>query len=374
MSMPFSVDFARAPFLVIWETTRSCALACKHCRASAERGRDPLELSTDEGRRLIDETAEMGTPVFILSGGDPLERSDLEDLVRHGTQRGLRMGTIPAATENLTRERLKGLADAGLAQVAFSVDGPTAELHDSFRGTPGAFATTMQGLAWAREVGLPLQINTVLARWNLPYLEDLITLVRSQKIVFWEVFFLIPIGRGSAMQGLDAEEMERVFERMAEINDMHEFVVKLTEGQHYKRFLIQRRSGAAAGAGADGPRHPGAKLGTAWSQGGIGVSPQAVNAGKGFAFVDHHGDICPSGFLPTPAGNVRTDRIADVYRDAPLFRALRDHKLLHGKCGACEYAAICGGSRARSHAMTGDYLASDPRCAYVPGEARAHAV
>lgn len=350
--MNISVDFAKAPFLVIWETTRSCALACNHCRASAEHGRDPRELTTDEGKRLMDQAASMGTPVFILSGGDPLERSDLEELVSYGDQKGLRMGTIPAATSNLTRERLAGLKEAGLAQLAFSIDGPTAALHDSFRNTPGAFTATMKGIEWAHELGLPLQINTCLARWNYGMLEDLVALVRSLDIVFWEVFFLIPVGRGKDMGGLAPAEFEAVFERMATLTGKEKFVVKLTEAQHYKRFLSQRAVVQSLGSG--------------WAHGRIGASPQAVNAGKGFAFVSHVGDIQPSGFLPITAGNVRTHSLVDVYRDSKLFRELRDPQLLKGKCHGCEFDLICGGSRSRAAAMIGDYLAPDPSCSYIP--------
>ena len=347
-------DFDLAPLLVIWEITRSCALACRHCRASAELGRMPDELTTEEGCALIDSVAEMGTPIMILSGGDPFNRPDLETFVARGKQRGLRMGTIPAATPGITRERLVRLREAGLDQLALSLDGPDAALHDGLRGVPGAFERTIEAARWAREAGLPLQINTCFSRTNAHALEPMIELVTSLGVVFWEVFFLIPVGRGAALGGLSPREFEDVFERLARLEGQVPFIVKLTEGQHYRRFLAKRGGAAAAAA----PRHG---IG-----GGARATRVAVNAGKGFTFVDYRGDICPSGFLPVPAGNVRRDSIAKVYRESPLFTALRDPSLLKGKCGACEFRVVCSGSRARAHAVTGDYLAADPGCVYVP--------
>ena len=198
-SHPRAVDFDDAPFLVIWETTRSCGLACRHCRAEAVLGRDPAELSTQEGKDLLGQIAAMGTPIAVLSGGDPLNRPDLEELVEHGKSLGLRMGTIPAATANLTRERVRALVDAGLDQIAFSLDGPTALTHDEFRQVPGSFAKTLEGAAYARDAGIPLQINNCFAAWNLAYLEEMVKLITSLGVAFWEVFFLVPMGRGRAM-------------------------------------------------------------------------------------------------------------------------------------------------------------------------------
>lgn len=361
---PRPVDFDQAPFLVIWETTRSCGLACRHCRAEAVLGRDPEELSTEEGKELLGQVAAMGTPIAVLSGGDPLNRPDLEELVRHGKSAGLRVGTIPAATSNLTSPRVRALAEAGLDQIAFSLDGPTEETHDAFRQIPGSFAKTLAGAAFAREAGIPLQINTCLASWNRSYLEDMVTLVTSLGVAFWEVFFLVPMGRGRALECLTAEQFEEVFARLHRLNDEVPFVVKITEAQHYRRHVILKETDGHPGGATERIKHILAR--PRGIGGGMGLSPQAVNSGKGFAFVDHRGAICPSGFLPISAGNIRRDRIAGVYRNSPLFRDLRDTSRLKGKCGACEFAALCGGSRARAYAMTGDYLETDPFCAYEP--------
>ena len=235
-----SVDFARAPFLVIWETTQSCALACRHCRASAQPGRDPRELTTEEGFGVIDQVAEMGTPIMILSGGDPVNRPDLLDLIRHGKGRGLRMATIPAATDCLTRELVVSLKDAGCDQMAVSLDFPRAELHDGFRGVPGAFEKTMQAVEWAHEVGLPLQVNTTVCGDTAPYLEEMAEFVQGLGIVFWEVFFLVPMGRGSVLTGLSAAECERLFEVIYRVQKKDGFIVKVTEAPHYRRHVAQR--------------------------------------------------------------------------------------------------------------------------------------
>jgi len=361
--MPPPFDFARAPLLVIWESTRSCALACRHCRADADLRRDPGELSTAEGIDILKQTKEMGTPIFVLSGGDPLVREDLEVLVKAGKDLGLRMGTIPAATPSLTRERLTRLKDAGLDQVAFSIDGPDAASHDAFRQTPGAFDRVMSGVAWAQELGLNIQINTCLAAWNYAEYDKLEALVRSLPIAFWEFFFLIPVGRGAQLGGLEPRQFEEVFEKLWKLSRQENFVVKLTEGQHFRRFVMQKESEAGAGAAA---RTEHAVARPASLRAGIRLPKRAVNAGDGFMFIDHLGGICPSGFLPEVRGNVRKDKIAKIYQQDELFLKLRDHDHLVGRCGACEFKQICGGSRARAFAITGNVWETDPACAYQP--------
>jgi len=365
MPHPGSVDFNQAPFLVIWETTQACDLSCTHCRAAAQPLRDPGELSTDEGKRLLAETAAMGTPVFILSGGDPVKRPDLCELIRHGKSLGLRMGTIPAATTALTEELVKQLKDTGLDQMALSLDFPRPEQHDAFRGVPGAYAKTMQAIEWAHRCELPLQINTTICGRSLPYFREIAELVERLGIVFWEVFFLVPVGRGEALGGLTAEECEAVFEIIYDVQKRNSFVVKVTEAPHYRRYVAQRE------AEAQRPGHPGATLPKMLqvSEGPghtVGLAPRGVNAGQGFAFVSHTGEVYPSGFLPLMAGNVRTQGLADIYRNSPLFRELRNPDLLLGRCGRCEYRRICGGSRSRAYALCGSYLATDPWCLYEP--------
>lgn len=365
---PAAFDYAKAPLLVIWEATRSCALACAHCRADADPTIHPLQLSTAEGKALIDQVAGMGTPILVLSGGDPLMRKDLEELTRHAKGRGLRVGTIPAATDNLTRERLSALKDAGLDQIAFSLDGATALEHDSFRKTPGAFARVLDGVRWASELGMAVQINSCLGAWNFESFEAILKLVTSLPIAFWEVFFLIPVGRGASLGGLTPDQFEVVFERLHRLTKEVDFIVKLTEGQHFRRFVMLKE--AKGGAGAAGRVEHAVSRSTN-VRAGFHLPPRAVNAGDGFLFVDHTGGICPSGFLPVVRGNVRKDSLAKVYQEDEFFLGLRDHERLLGKCGVCEFRAPCGGSRARAWAVTGDARATDDSCAYIPASLRA---
>ena len=363
-----SVDFAQAPFLVIWETTQSCALACRHCRASAQPGRDPRELTTEEGRGVIDQVADLGTPILILSGGDPVNRPDLFELVRHGKSRGLRMATIPAATDCLTRELVQGLKDAGLDQMAVSIDFPRAELHDGFRGVPGAFDKTMQAVQWAHEAGLPLQVNTTVCGDTAPYLEEMADFVQGLGIVFWEVFFLVPMGRGSVLTGLSASECERLFEVIYRVQRKDGFIVKVTEAPHYRRHVAQRElREAGASARPEGLAAMPARLTVSEGPGHtVGLAPRGVNSGNGFLFVSHLGEVMPSGFLPIPVGNVRETTLASAYRESPLFRQLRQPELLKGRCGRCEFREICAGSRSRAYGLTGDPFETDPWCSYEP--------
>jgi len=362
------VDFARAPFLVIWETTQACALACRHCRASARPARDPLELTREEGERLIAQVAGMGTPILVLSGGDPVNRPDLLDLVRCGKAHGLRTATIPAATEALTPELVRSFKEAGLDQMALSLDFPRATQHDAFRGVPGAFARTIAAARWARDEGLPLQINSTVAAETVPYLAEMADLVEELGVVFWEVFFLVPVGRGTALNGLAPQECERVFDLLYRTQKKGRFIVKVTEAPHYRRHVAQRERRAAGEHGRPAPGMAMPSLLTTSEGPGhtVGLAPRGVNAGNGFLFVSHRGEIFPSGFLPFSAGNVRTDDLAGVYRRARVFRVLRDPDLLSGRCGRCEYRSICGGSRSRALALTGNFLATDPWCAYEP--------
>jgi AdoMet-dependent heme synthase len=367
MKMP-RLDYQKTPFLIIWETTQACDLACRHCRASAQPDRHPGELTTEEGEDLIRQAAGMGTPIFILSGGDPLKRRDLYHLVHYGAERGLRMATIPAATPLLTEVVVRRLKAAGLGQMALSLDFPTAELHDAFRGVPGAFAKTMQAVEWAHEVQLPLQINTTLCGESAPHLPEMVKLIQSLGIVFWEVFFLVPMGRGEALTGLTASRCEEIFEILYRVQKDARFLVKITEAPHFRRYVAQREweeQGQSPIRGTvealpsqlirtEGPGHT------------IGLASQGVNSGNGFLFVSHNGEVYPSGFLPIRGGNVRTGTLAEIYRESEVFKSLRRPEGFHGVCGRCEFNVICGGSRSRAYALTGDMLESDPWCSYRP--------
>jgi radical SAM protein len=345
--------FASAPFIVIWEVTRACALACVHCRAEAIPHRHPEELTTEEGKRLIDRIASFGPrkPLFVLTGGDPLRRRDVAELVRHGVERGLSVSLTPSGTAAVTRARLGELRDAGLARLAVSLDGSSAEAHDAFRGVRGSHRFTMRIVEDARELELPLQINTTVARQTVADLPAIEHTVGQAGAVLWALFFLIPVGRARADDGLTAIEIEGVLEWAADLQRRVPFGIKTTEAPHYHRVLAQRHESLT---------------GDAPDIGGVGRAGRAVTDGNGFVFIDHLGEICPSGFLPLVAGNVRRDDLVRVYREHPLFRALRDPDLLGGRCGRCDYRDRCGGSRARAYAAAGDPLAEDPGCAYRP--------
>lgn len=364
------MDFDQAPFIVIWETTQACDLACVHCRAAAQ----PLplldELTHEEGLALLDEIADMGTKVCVLSGGDPLKRADLLELIRYGKSRGLRMATIPAATPLLTQEVVGALKDAGLDQMALSLDASTPEAHDRFRGVAGAFHKTMDAIRWAHEVELPVQLNSVMSRHNLEDVDGLIALVGWLGVVFWEVFFLVPVGRGAGIPGLSAEQYEQVFAKLYRLARNAPFIVKITEAPHFRRYYYERCLRELGLAPLElewnGTELPLALQRLAGPRGTMGQAPHAVNAGKGFLFVAYNGEVYPSGFLPLSAGNVRRAALRTIYRTSPLFQALRDPHRLKGRCGICEYRFLCGGSRSRAYAVTGDPLAEEPCCAYTP--------
>ncbi|HZI93527.1 MAG TPA: TIGR04053 family radical SAM/SPASM domain-containing protein [Patescibacteria group bacterium] len=370
MPMLPQLDYKQAPFLIIWETTQACDLACRHCRASAQPEQDSLELSTEEGKHLLRQASRMGTPIFILSGGDPLKRKDLFQLIRYGADLGLRMATIPAATDRLTEEVVIRLKEAGCSQMAQSLDFPTAELHDAFRGVPGAFARTMKAIEWAHKHQLPLQINTTLCEESARHIDRMIDLVETLGVVFWEVFFLVPMGRGQKLGGLTAVECERLFEKLYQVQKRNDFLVKVTEAPHYRRYAVQREAKLAAGGIAPGGvgklELPERLTRTEGPGHTIGLASQGVNSGNGFLFVSHRGEVFPSGFLPLAAGNIRHQRLDYIYRHSPIFRQLRTPEDFHGVCGDCEYRSLCGGSRSRAYALTGDYLASDPWCVYRP--------
>lgn len=358
------LDFSQTPFVAIWEVTRACDLACRHCRAEAINKRNPDELSTEEGYNLIDKIRSMGTHILVLSGGDPVKREDIFDLIRYGALSGLRMATIPAATQALTPELVRKLKEAGLSQIAFSLDGPDRETHDSFRGTPGAFDLTMKGAWYARTAELPLQINTTFGVHNIDRFEEIAALVKDLGVVFWEVFFLVPTGRGRLLKQMKAYQHEKLFEKLYEFSKEVDFIVKITEAQHYRRYVMERETREKSpGAAADLPERLTSDFGPG---GSIGLAPKGVNSGNGFVFISHTGEVFPSGFLPISAGNVRNESIVDIYRNSPLFVGIRDYRQLKGKCGMCEWKYICGGSRARAYALTGDYMESESGCAFVP--------
>ena len=368
------VDFNERPFIAIWEATQACDLACVHCRASAQPLRSSFELSTAEAKRLIDQIAEMRVPVFVITGGDPLKRPDIFDLVEYATARGLRTSLTPSATPLLTREAIAELQRRGLARLAVSLDASTPEIHDAFRRVPGSYEWTLRAIHWAHELALPAQINTTITRRNLADFDDMVRLLQTLDIAMWSVFFLVPTGRGQLDDLISAEEFEAVFAKLYQVARRARFDIKTTEAQHYRRYILQTRAAerrcqepaTVANAKAAPTQATWNEIAVKNSPDGIGRAPRGLNDAKGFVFISHFGEVFPSGFLPMSAGNVRRQPLAEIYQHSPLFVALRDTSRLQGKCGACEFRNVCGGSRARAFALTGDPFAEEPCCVYEP--------
>lgn len=356
------VDFALTPFLVFWEVTRACALACRHCRAVAQPRRNPQELTLEEGYRLIDDIAEMGTPLLVITGGDPLMRPDIMEFIGYGTEKGLKVSLAPSATHLVTAQTLARAGEAGVARISLSLDGSTPEIHDAFRRTPGSCERTRRALEAAREAGVSLQINTTVSQYNIHDLPNLVGVVESYQAVLWDLFFLVPTGRGQKDDMVSAQQHEDVFNWLYDLSQKVSFDVKTTAAEHYRRVVVQRKQ-AEAGAGQKLElAAPGFQY-----RDGVSRAARGVNDGKGCCFVSHIGEVYPSGFLPLVAGNVRQQPLPEIYRHSPVFLDLRNPDKLKGKCGRCEYKSICGGSRARAYALTGDYLAAEPNCVYQPG-------
>ena len=335
------VDLDRQPIVVAWEITRACPYRCAHCRADARPLPQPGQLDRDEALALVDELEPFAGTILVLTGGDPLLRPDLEEIVVRARTRGLRVALTPAATLRVTAERLSELREAGVSQVALSVDGANAASHDGLRDLPGSFERTLRILERARALGFPLQINSTITRRNVGEIDAMAELVARSGAAVWSVFFLVPTGRGRRSDMLSPHMHERAWRRLARMWGRTPFRIKVTAAPPFRRVLDEMGAGAGIAAGQ-------------------------ANDAKGFMFISHDGEVCPSGFLPLSAGNVRDTSPVDLYRDAPLFRALRDPKRLGGRCGLCSYGTICGGSRARAFALGGDPLSEDPTCIHRP--------
>ena len=349
-------DLSQKPLVVTWEATQACDLACVHCRACAQPRRSPQELTTEEARKFITDVADLNPPIFIFTGGDPLKRHDIYHLVEHAASLGLRPAMTPSVTPLLTRTAVGELKNVGLARLGVSLDGSQARNHDSFRGVAGSFCRTLETMQWANEASLPLQVNTCITRRNMRDLDNLAVLLCQFRVVLWSVFLLVPTSRGQLVDLPSAQECEEAFSHLYQLSRRVPFKVKAAEAQHYRRFVLQHRR--------QHEMHTARWMTDSLENGVPGLLP--INDGKGFIFVSHTGEVYPSGFLPISAGNVRTESLAHIYREAPLLRSLRDNANLKGKCRDCEFKEICGGSRARAYAVTGDLFAEDPCCGYQP--------
>ena len=345
---PPGLTFDRAPLRVYWELTRSCDLACRHCRAEAVEHRHPRELTTVEGLHLLENLSSFGDPKphVVLTGGDPLKRPDLWVLIAAAWGLGLPVSVAPSATPLLRPEAVRRLKGAGVEAISLSLDGSTPDRHDAFRGVAGTFERTLVAGQAARNVDLPFQVNTLVAKETLDDLPAIYLLATELGAARWSLFFLVSVGRGTVLEQITPTEGEDVLRWLAELAGRGSApVVTTTEAPHFRRVMLQRRQFKARAHGA------------------------GIRDGNGIMFISHTGDVHPSGFLPVSAGNVRTNDIVSIYRDSLLFRRLRQPALFTGRCGRCEFHSYCGGSRARAYAASGDPFSEDPLCAYQPRRA-----
>ncbi len=373
-------DLNDRPFMIIWETTHACDLACRHCRAEAIPEHDPLSLNFEEAKHLLEQVDSFGIPrpIFIFTGGDPFKRDDLFDLLAYGNELGLAMAVSPSGTPLLNEANLRRVKEYGAKAISLSIDGSTPERHDDFRQVPGSFDLTTRGWRTAREIGLKLQLNTTVTRYNLEDLPQIFRLVLEYGAMTWSVFFLVPTGRGKEEDEVSPSEYEAV---MHFLYDCSKYIsAKTTEGHHYKRVVLQRAILDDKGLNVEDyfDLHPiyfqlRDELNKIVTEHGVQPkatirrTPMHINAGNGFVFISRRGEVFPSGFMPITVGNVREKSLVDIYREAPLFNNLRDPSKFEGRCGLCEFVGVCGGSRSRAYAMTGNPLAEEPFCTYEPG-------
>lgn len=349
-------DLNRSPMLVFYEMTQACDLVCLHCRACAQTERHPDELTTADAALLISQLADFpDPPMLVFTGGDPLKRRDIYQLVEVAAIAGLAPSITPSATPLATYDAVRRLHDAGISRIAVSLDGATSAAHDAFRGVRGSLARTMEILDNARSLDIPTQVNTTLHRGNVDQIESMAELLARCGITLWSVFFLVPVGRATAEMRLTAVEYEEAFSRLWREAQRRPYAIKTTEAPHYRRYVLLHQHATARDDRPQGVARPPRPF-----------SALGINDGKGVMFVSYNGRIYPSGFLPIECGSFPRDSVVSVYQNSPIFQALRDSKRLGGKCGACEFRNVCGGSRARAYALTGDFHAAEPDCNYVP--------
>ena len=404
------------PRLIFWEVTKGCNLRCIHCRATATELSSPSDLATKHALDIIDQIAAVANPILVLSGGEPLYRSDIFQLARYATDKGLRVALATNGTL-VTKEVARMISDAGVKRVSISLDGADATTHDTFRGIPGAFGAALYGFRNLKEVGMSVQINTTIARHNAHQLPAVLDLARSVGADALHTFLLVPVGCGvdiAAEQMVPPEEYEQMLNWFYDRSLEGGIELKATCAPHYFRVVRQRRvadrhaadaaakvcsTAAEAHSGRIGPtdmlmpggtgislrpqgpppgKHTGhpsqqAKTGLSAGPGHPGGHPNEMNAmtkgclaGTGVCFISHEGEVFPCGYLPAIAGDLRRERFADIWANAKVFNELRDTDNLKGKCGCCEFRNICMGCRARAFAATGDYLDEEPFCVYEP--------
>lgn len=344
---------APRPPLVVWELTRACPYACRHCRRDADPYRHPCELSTLEAMRVMNEVRRLGEAEVVLTGGEPAERPDVVELVRHAGRIGLRPVLETPGTARRLYRLLPRLRDGGLAAVSVGLDGAEEDDHDRLRGVPGSHRRAVAVLEAARSLEIPVRVTTLVTRRNLDTVDELVPRVAESGAELWTLSLLVPGSPDDAAEMPSARQVEAFLRRMTGATRGAPFDVRWECAPHALRVWTElRRTGDAR----------------------PGIVPRA---GDGLLFVGADGVVYPSRHLPVPVGDVRTDDVAILYRSSPLLRSLRDRNLLEGKCGGCDFREACGGSRARAYAVTGSWLDEDPACAHRPetaGDAASTAV
>ena len=340
--------------MVAWELTRGCNLACIHCRASAERGRYPGELSTEECLRVMDEIASFSKPVIILTGGEPLLRPDIVDLARYGSGKGFRMVMATNGTL-ITEEIVKEMKASGIQRISVSLDGPNAEFHDAFRKVKGAFEGSLRGIEMAKKLGLEFQINTTITQGNLHLIAEIMHLAVALGAVAHHIFLLVPTGRGKELkdQEITALDYEKILHWFYDQRDNVPLQLKATCAPHYYRILRQRA------------KKEGKKITP--KEHGLDAMTRGCLGGISFCFISHVGQVQPCGYLEVNCGNVREKPFRDIWNSSEVFQKLRDIDSYQGKCGRCEFRKVCGGCRARAYETSGDFMAEEPYCIYEPG-------
>ena len=351
-------DFSLHPLMFYYEVTRACDLVCKHCRASAQEEAAPDELSTENALKLIRQVAEFARkPTICFTGGDPLKRADLFDLIAHATNHGITSALTPSATPLATYDAFRRAKEAGISAIGLSIDGPDPEVHDAFRGFTGSFAKAMEMLDYAHDLDLPVQINTSVTRRNVGLIDQIAEMLEGKGVLMWSVFFLVPVGRGVEEVRITPQEYVTVFEKLLHHAQTKSYAVKTTEAPHYRRYVLERGGDPLAP-----PRR--SSRGEEVGRGNRTRAPLGVTDGRGIMFCGHNGEIFPAGFLPIVCGRFPQDSVVDIYRNHPLFKALHNPDNYKGICGRCEYRHVCGGSRSRAYALTGDPLAAEPDCIF----------
>ncbi|RLI86508.1 MAG: radical SAM/SPASM domain-containing protein [Archaeoglobales archaeon] len=382
-------DIREKPFIIFWELTRACLLACKHCRAKAQKERHPDELTTEEAFNVIEQITEFGKPypLVVITGGDPLMRDDVFEIISKATSKGIRTAIAFSGTKLATREKLELMKDAGIARIAISLDGSRAGIHDYFRGIRGTFETSMKILDMAKELEISRQINTTVTTFNMSDLPNLVKICIEKEVALWDVFFVVPTGRAKAEYMPSAQQFEDILSWLYDVGKETPLNVKSSAATHLRRIEYMRDKGVQPefgelyyelrakldevedelGIEGNGKPIVAGAHGRSLAADGI-RRMMGITDGRGMFFISHIGEVYPSGFLPIVAGNVRETSLKEIYMKSPVFQDLKDPEKLKGKCGKCEFRYICGGSRARAYAMTGDYLAAEPRCIYKPGK------